>query len=81
MGRRGLAAVASDLVDYEVEVLQHLAGNNPGLQYGSALMAAIGFLKGSGYVEKAWDGKSTNYKLTQKSRDYLASLDEKKGWY
>lgn len=60
------------LCDFEFEVLESLAGLKPPVPWGAALGAALGFLKGRGYVEAvfiAGDGK--HYRISQAGMDLL----------
>lgn len=63
------------LVEFEWELLEAMAGQRPALEWGGAVGAALGCLKGLGYVELDFDreaGKMT-YRVTQRGLDALAA--------
>lgn len=45
------------LCHYELQILRECAGERPPSEWGSAVGAALGFLKGSGYIDRV--GKPT----------------------
>lgn len=54
----------SELCEFEREVLAMLAGTGPAVDSPSAMIAALGFLKGSGLVAI----RGGNYVITDKGR-------------
>jgi len=50
------------MTKYERDILQEIAnpGSVPGLMWGAAMSAALGFLQGAGYVTRGSDPRLTN---------------------
>lgn len=62
---------ASDLCDFELQVLRMLAGRGPALPWGATLGAALGFLKGSGLVQI----KDMTYTITERGLQRLDAVE------
>lgn len=64
----------NDLCDYEIQVLRMLAGETvQEMQWGAAMSAALGLLKGRRLVELAPTGdRSLRYQITDTGRAALA---------
>jgi hypothetical protein len=66
----------SDLCAYELKVLRECAGQpQPDLQWGAAMSAALGFLKGAGYVTTVHADGVIKYVATDRGTQYLQSRD------
>ncbi len=57
----------NDLCEFEVEVLRALNGEREPIKWGAALGAALGFLKGSGYVSLT----NGTYAITEKGKSAI----------
>ncbi|MES2384488.1 MAG: hypothetical protein V4593_08060 [Pseudomonadota bacterium] len=63
-------ADSAGLCDFEYQVLAMLDGSGPAMPWGAAVGAALGFLKGSGYVALAG---GVRYTITERGRAALAA--------
>lgn len=69
-----MASKPIDLCDFEIELLRSMAGEKPGQPWGAAIGAALGFLKGSGYVTS----NNGAYSVTDAGRAVLKELNDGK---
>jgi hypothetical protein len=68
---------APKLTDYDRDILRMLSGEKvEGLAWGAAMGAAIGFLRGDGYVRQVRNAAGIGYEITDSGRAALAEGDE-----
>jgi len=61
------------LTDYDRDILRMLDGEDvPGLAWGAAMGAALGFLRSCGLVRQVRTAGSINYEITDAGRSALA---------
>ena len=59
----------SNLIDYEIETLRSLNGEDvPGLRWGAAMGEALENLLGGGYITRRMTGRGLEYVITDKGR-------------